>query len=283
MKAFPPGIIRKIVHVKGGRGTMIGGTLFLSSDEVNMRRLIFACIGAVWLLQVVSVNQANAKALLPFQKTVPPHVLNVPWNQLEEQTAGLVKTLLDKANVQARGPSETFTCVPEQYHWLLDNPDRAVTAWRRIGAKCVSILPRGPGRFGYADESGSDISWQTIHRSPGVRIWFAEGKVKPNAVLPLVPVKALVVLHYIEGKNPNGHTTIRHHAEVAIVTDSRAAAAVTKMMGQSAPRLAEQGLSQVQMFFAALSCYVDRHPDQAEALFRPENTGAIQRVNKTGQ
>lgn len=249
-----------------------------------MRRLILACIGALWLLHAVSVNQANAQGILPFRKTEPVNaVVNVPWNKLDDRTAAIAKMMLDKSTVQARGPSETFTCVPEQYHWLLDNPDRAVTAWRRLGAKCVSILPRGQGRFGYSDEGGSDIGWETIHQSPGTRIWYAEGKVKPNSVLPLVPVKALVVLHYVEGKNADGNPTMRHYAEVAVHTDSKAASAVTKMMGQSAPKLAEQGLSQVQMFFAALSCYVDRHPDQADALFRVDNSGGIQRVNKTGR
>lgn len=261
-----------------------GDANFFHCDEVIMRRLILACIGAVWLVQAVSVNEANAQGLLPFRKTEPATVVvDVPWNQLDAKSATIAKSMLDKATVQARGPAETFTCVPEQYHWLLDNPDRAVTAWRRLGAKCVSILPRGQGKFGYTDDGGSDLSWETIHQSPGARIWYADGKVKPNAVLPLVSVKALVVLHYSEGKNADGHTTMRHFTEVAVHTDSKAASAVTRMMGQSAPRLAEQGLSQVQMFFAALSCYVERHPDQAEALFRPDNTSAIQRVNKTGR
>jgi hypothetical protein len=172
--------------------------------------------------------------------------------------------------VQARGPAETFSCTPDQYLWLLDNPDRAVLAWRKLGAKCVSIQRRAPGKFGYVDEAGSDVSWETIHQSPGLRVWYAEGKVKASTVLPLVPVKALVFLRHADGKMPDGNVVVQHQTEVVIHTDSKAAAAVTKLMGQSAPRLAEQGLSQLQLFFSALSCYVDRHPEHLEALFRDE-------------
>ena len=91
--------------------------------------------------------------------------------------------------------------------------------------------------------------------------------MKPSAVLPLVPVKALVILRHAEGKTPDGVVYVQHHTEVVIHTDSKAAAGVTKMMGQSAPKLAEQGLGQVQLFFSALSCYVYRHPERIEALF----------------
>ena len=44
--------------------------------------------------------------------------------------------------------------------------------------------------------------------------------------------------------------------------------------------MAEQGLGQLEFFFSALSSYVDRHPDQVDALFRPENAQAIQQTGK---
>ena len=222
---------------------------------------------------------ANAAGLLPFKKAAPAPA-EIPWQELNEHATGLAQPMVDRPTVFSRGPAETFVCAPEQYYWLLDNPDRVVVAWRRLGAKCVNITRRGPGRFGYSDEQGSDVTWETIHQGPGVRIWFAEGKVKASGALPLVPVKALVVLHHTEGKNADGAKTIQHQAEVVIQTDSRAASLVTKMMGQSASKLAEQGLGQMQMFFSALSRYVHRHPDEADALFRPDNVEAIQQTGR---
>jgi hypothetical protein len=196
--------------------------------------------------------------------------VTLPWDQLSERAAGIAKQLIDRPTVMARGPAETFPCVPEQYYWLLDNPDRAVTAWRRLGAKCVSITRRGGGKFGYADETGTDVTWEVIHQSPEMRVWFAEGKVKPSAVLPLVPVKAIVILRHTDGKTADGVVVVQHQADVVIHTDSKAANAVTKIMGKSGPKLAEQGLGQLQLFYSALSAYLDRHPDRAETLFRPE-------------
>ena len=232
-----------------------------------MRHLFVGWICALCCVHAVC---AAAGSALPLKKADPAQTAEIPWDDLNDRAAGLAKQMMEKPTVQARGPTETFTCTPEQYCWLLDNPDRAVTAWRRLGAKCVSIRKRAPGKFAYTDEIGSDVTWEAIHQAPGIRIWFAEGKVKASPVLPLVSVKALVILRYEEGKTSEGLVMVQHHAEIVIHTDSRAAAGITKMMGQSAAKLTEQGLSQLQLFFSALSYYVDRHPERVEALFRLE-------------
>ena len=233
-----------------------------------MKRVFAGWAFALYCIPAVCASAPNP--MLPLKKLDPAQPVTIPWDNLDERATMLAKQLMDRPTMQARGPAETFTCMPKQYYWLLDNPDSAVTAWRRLGAKCVSIQKRGAGKFGYTDESGSDVIWETIHQGPGIRIWYAEGKVKASPVLPLIPVKALVILRHAEGKTPDGIAYVQHHAEVVIHTDSKAAAGVTKLMGQSAPKLAEQGLGQLQLFFSALSCYVGRHPERIETLFRTE-------------
>jgi hypothetical protein len=221
------------------------------------------CLQALW---------GNAAGpLLPFKKQEPaPLPAGIPWKELSERSRDQVLTVVEKPTLAARGPAETFPCNPEQYFWFLDHPDRAVAAWQRLGAKCVSITPRGEGHFGWSDEHGSDIIWQTIHKTEGLRIWYAEGKVRAGPVMPLVPVKALVVLTHVPSKAPDGIVTVQHRTELFVQTDSKTAAALTKMLGTSANRVAEQGLAQLQLFFSALSWYLDRHPDRAEALLKKD-------------
>src|SRR5262245_5182940 len=95
-----------------------------------------------------AADKAHAAALVPLNE-LPPHV---------REGARLT---LEKPTLFSHGPAESFVCDPSVYYWFLDHPDRAVTAWRRLGAKCVSISDRGGGRFGWSDESGGDIVWET--------------------------------------------------------------------------------------------------------------------------
>jgi hypothetical protein len=107
------------------------------------------CYGLACALVCLQASCARAAGpLLPFKKAEPaPFPPGIPWQELTEQGREQVLAVIDKPTLAARGPADTFPCNPEQYLWFLDHPDRAVTAWQRLGAKCVTITPRGDGRF----------------------------------------------------------------------------------------------------------------------------------------
>jgi hypothetical protein len=174
--------------------------------------------------------------------------------------------VLDRPTLFTHGPAEVFPCRPAQYYWFLDHPDRVMVAWRRLGAKCLPIADRGDGHFGWSDDQGSDIVWETIYRTPQLRVWYAEGKVRPAPMVPLVPVRAVVILRHTEGRDDAGTTVMHHQADAFLQTDSRTAALVMKMLGASAPRLAQEGVAQLQLFFAGLSWYLERHPERTDWL-----------------
>ncbi len=190
----------------------------------------------------------------------------VPLDLLPREVRGRVRAVVEHPTLSSRGPSESFACRPETYAWLLDHHDRASRAWHRLGAECVPISDRGGGRFGWSDGQGSEVHWDLVYRDAASRVWYAEGRVRPGTLFPAVPVKAVVVLRFEEGRDRNGRPVVRHQADLALHTDSKAAALAARLMGASAPRLAEQYLGQMQMFFSALGWYLDQHPEEAPNL-----------------
>ena len=64
---------------------------------------------------------------------------------------------------------------------------------------------------------------------------------------------------------------MHHQSDVYLHTDSKTVTLITRMMGTSANRLAEQSLGQLQLFFSALGWYLYQNPDRAEALLREDN------------
>lgn len=217
---------------------------------------------AVWLPAV-----ATEKVV---RKKVEPTTGDLPLESLDSGHRKLVEAVLQQPTLAARGPQETFHAQPEHYLFFLDHPDRAVTAWKRLGAKCVAIEPRGEGKFFWRDDQGSAVDWVTCHRDGSMRLWYAEGQVRPGPLLPLVPVKALVVLRHQQVLKPDGDRLLRQQADIFLRTESKTAAMVARMLGPSSHRLAEQGLGQLQLFFSGLAWYLDRHPDEVEKLLRPE-------------
>jgi hypothetical protein len=193
---------------------------------------------------------------------------DLPLDELPADVRGSVQLVVSKPTLFTRAPAEVFTCCPCIYQWLLANPDQAVVVWRRLGAKCMDIQNRGKGVFGWADGQGSDVRWWTVHHSPQMRIWYAEGNARAAGILPLVPVRAVVVLRHTEGKNSAGRPIVRHQIDMFLQTDSKTAALVARLMGPSGPRMAEQSAGQMAMFFSALAWYLDQHPAKAQTLLQ---------------
>jgi len=223
-------------------------------------------------LVLVKAEPAQAQSWLSFARPSAEKLeqlrvaAQVPLAQLPAALRASVQLVLDRPTLFAHGPDEIFPCRPSQYYWFLDHPDRAMLAWRRLGAKCFPITDRGSGRFGWSDEQGSDLVWQTAFHNTQLRVWYAEGNVRPAPLLPLVPVRAVVILHHAEGEDGTGTAIMNHRAEAFLQTDSTAAVLVTKMLGSSAPRLASEGVAQLQLFFAGLSWYLERHPERTDWL-----------------
>lgn len=221
--------------------------------------LAFALLAAAWWLPAHGSEKAAVKK-------AEPTAQDLPLQALTSRHRRLIEKVLQQPTLAARGPQETFHAQPEHYLYFLDHPDRAVTAWKRLGAKCVAIEARGPGKYFWRDDQGSAVDWETCHRDGSMRVWYAEGEVRPGPLLPLVPVKALVVLRHQQVLKPDGDRLLRQQADIFIRTESKTAAMVTRMLGPSAHHLAEQGLGQLQLFFSGLAWYLDRHPDEVEKL-----------------
>jgi hypothetical protein len=230
--------------------------------------------GLICLAGLTWANGAAARAQAPF-KVVPvsPDKMDkvkaaacVPLQEIPERYREGVKTAIEKPTLFTQGPTETFACAPKVYYWLVEHPDRGVLAWRRLGAPCVMINERGPGRFGYSDEHGSDLVWDTVYQSKDQHIWYAEGKVRPAPLLPLVPVKAVVSLRFSEETGQGGVPMMQQQADMFLFTDSIGAAVAAKLVGAAAPKMAEQCVTQMQMFFSGMAWYLNRYPERAPVL-----------------
>jgi len=231
---------------------------------------MFAEVG--WLGLVASVLWAGAGAA-PAQS--PPASgrgatrtsVHLPLEELPASVRDAVARIVEQPTLCASAPTEDFNGPPALYQWLLDHPDRAAMAWHRLGSPCLEITDHGAGWFGWTDQQGSELRWETVYRTPQVRIWYAEGKAKPGVLVPPMAVRAVVVLHHGTYTDSAGRPRVCHQSDLYFQTDSRTAALLTRLVGSAAPRLAEQCVTQMQVFFSALTRYVDRHPERAETLF----------------
>jgi hypothetical protein len=232
-----------------------------------------------WLVAAASVFWANGEIPAADPKpaidsTLRSRLGEIPLNQVAQRYRTSIRKIVDHPTLACQGPLELFQGKVEMYQWLLDHPDQAVSAWRRLGANCMDINDLGGGRFGWSDGDGSSIHWETALRTESLRIWYAEGKLRPAPFLPAVPARAVVVLHYGEPLAGTGRFLIRHQADLYVQTDSKMAALAARLLGASVPKLGQQCVGQLELFFSALAWYLDRHPEKIDQLLPACRTSA---------
>jgi hypothetical protein len=204
----------------------------------------------------------------PAAMTAPANPAPVTFGEIVEPAfKDAVLKVVRQPTITTKYASDDVTCGREMYEWLLAHPDRVSLAWRRLKVGCVEITDLGNGKFGWADEHGSELVWQSVGTFPDGVVWYATGKVKPSPVTPTVPVKAVVVLAY---PKKAGGEALAPVTQVYLHTDSRTANVMLRMLGPSAPKLAEQGAEQLLFFFSGIGRYVTAKPEQAETLLAPK-------------
>src|SRR5437870_6069230 len=123
---------------------------------------VLACLTGVWAARAqTTLNEmpvvAEARAIRPVSAMVRPRA--TPPVPLETIPAGwrevVAKVVQQPTLTTHAGPDEVRGRL---YEWLLERPDRASVAWRRLGVPCTPISDLGQGRFGFSDGQGTDVA-----------------------------------------------------------------------------------------------------------------------------
>jgi hypothetical protein len=219
------------------------------------------------MVLVIGSAAAQPSAVMPASAETPARL--VLSEVVEAKYRDAVLAVVRKPTLTTRGVSPEISCTPAVYEWLLEHPDRTSLAWQRLKVPCVEIKDMGQGQFTWADGEGSELAWRQVGRFKNGLVWYATGKVKCTPVTPTVPVKAVVVMLHPGKPEDGGAATLSPVTHVYLQTDSKAANVVLKIIGPTAPRLAEQGAEQLLYFFTGIARYLQKHPTRADELLGP--------------
>ncbi|HEV3384222.1 MAG TPA: hypothetical protein VG097_05370 [Gemmata sp.] len=171
--------------------------------------------------------------------------------------------------VATKATGDEIVCTVDVYQWLYDHPDRVALAWQRLKVPTVNITDLGEGKFGWSDNNGSEVIWQTVGTFPDGRVWYASGKVRPALAAPYVPIQATFIVSHPRKAEKDGVAVFVPSVQVYVHSDSKAANLALKLIGPTAPRLAEDAAGQLLEFFGGIGTVVQRYPTKADLLLGP--------------
>jgi hypothetical protein len=219
-----------------------------------------------WLVALAPVGMTSAQtrpaSSVPESIAAGPVAVEVLPADVREK----VRSILDAPTLVSKAPAESFHAAPDVYQWLLANPVIAIKLWRLLGAKVSDISEVVPGKYVWRDGQGSEVFWHVVHQGEGVQVWFIEGKAKPQGFLVPAGFRAMATLRYNVTEEADGQHSIRHQVQFHLRCDGKAVALAAKLMGGSAPRLAEQYLTQLQVFHGGMAWYLCQDKERARRM-----------------
>lgn len=201
--------------------------------------------------------------------TAPTPRIN-PFDSVRPEFRDAVNKCVVRPTVTTRASGDKVVCTVAVYEWLYDHPDRVALAWQRLKVPSIPIVDMGNGKFGWTDEHGSEIVWQTVGTFPDGRIWYASGKVKAGTAAPSIPVQGVVVLKHPKLVERDGVALFAPNVQCYMHSDSKAANLVLRVLGPTVPNVAEQAAGQLLEFFGGIAAYVQKNPTKADELLGPK-------------
>jgi hypothetical protein len=227
-------------------------------------------------LWVLSVTWLSSEAEVASDLLRRLTAAQIPTERLDDDLRARVDSVLKNGQLYTRGPTECFPCQPAVYRWLLDHPHWGLHAWRALGATRLRLEQQPDGSFIGSDAQGSELRWRTIVREPGRRAWYAEGSGRLAPLLPVVSVRAVVLLKFQEVQGEDGRFGIRQRTEIIALYDGKAAELASKLLGISAETAGKKASEQLGLFFSGMAWYLTEHPEWGLSVLKP-NVDALDR------
>lgn len=230
--------------------------------------LLGGAVGVAAAAQTRPPGQAMPTPVAAAMPAVPARasLLDVVRPEFRDAVARCVRN----PTVSTTAAGEEVVCTVAVYEWLFDHPDRVALAWQRLKVPSVVITDLGGGRFGWTDENGSEVTWQTVGTFQDGRVWYATGKVKAAAAIPAVPVQGVLIVSHPRKAEKDGVAVFAPTVQAYMHSDSKAAALALRVLGPQVPMVAEDAAGQLLDFFAGVANYVQKHPTKADALLAPK-------------
>lgn len=197
----------------------------------------------------------------------------IPTERLGADLRGRVDEVLKSGQLYTRGPTECFPCQPGVYRWLLDHPQWGVHAWRALGATKIKLEPQADGSFLGSDQQGGELRWRPIVTEAGRRAWYAEGTGRIAPLMPVMSVRAVVLLKFQEVQGEDGRIGIRQRTEVFALYDGRAAELACKLLGLTAEAAGKKVIEQIGLFFSGMAWYLSENPEWGLSVLKPASAG----------
>ena len=186
------------------------------TSRVTRRRLATTLLG----LWVGATFPGGRRLLAAGSRRVEPAQV-VPLDQIAPEHREVVAEVIRDHTIHRKGTPDTFSCHPNVYLGLIDEPAITLALWQDLADSPVRLRQLAPGRYEGTDGNGASATWEFVHRAPTLHVLLSQldyTSPRGNAHL-----QGRIVLIVRSGffRESGGGPVVRHDVEAFVKVDSK--------------------------------------------------------------
>lgn len=234
------------------RASLVLGMVIVALMPVGQRR---ATASEHWLNDPASSRktQEDAYRRIPFVKLTP-------------QAAENIRDVADRPSFFRRMPTQTFTCDPEMFTFLVRYPEVLVNIWDVMDITRVSVKRLSPFVFQGHDGAGTMCKCDLVFGNPDLHIYYGKGSYSGSMAPREITGRCVCILHSKHTQPAGGKNGITGTMDVYLKLDNLGADLITRTLGPFVGKTADYNFVESAKFVSQISGVCENNPLAAQQL-----------------
>jgi len=216
------------------------------------------------LYKVLSVVKPGSSSALVRKQAVA----ELPLDDLTPDARAKAEHLLQSLGLFRRLPTLAFDVEPGVYHYLLQNPDVAVSTWRAMEISRFELKQVSPGRY-HADAGDGSVGDIEVWRSTrDDTLIYCDGAFKSPLVIKPIVARSIMRLRTRIVSSDDGTPRAECTGDVFVEFPSPAVETIAKVISPISHSIADRNFKQLSVYAHLMSQAMTRQPAWVQQLAR---------------
>jgi hypothetical protein len=219
--------------------------------------LVLACLCLDSVVLAAEPDPDSGSSSAQVRRTA---VQRIPFQKLNAEARQKLSAVVDHPSIFRRMPTETITCDPELFIFLVRYPEVLVNLWELMGVTKVTVDRIAPLVFRGEDGAGTKCQVELVYGTENLHIYYGTGTYEGVMANRGLNGRCVCVLQSFPSKNKSGETQITGQMDVFLKLDNVGADIIAKTLAPFVGKTADYNFVESARFVSQLSQAASRNP-----------------------
>lgn len=230
------------------------------------RRIIFCAVALAWIASPVESRGADPHRATSSREARKDALDSIPRDKLSEDQIEKIRSVVNKATIYRRMPTQVIRCDPDLYLFVMNHPEVVANIWQLMGIEDIVLEPIDGGRFLADDGAGTRGTGEFLFRNHDTHLVYAEGRYDGPLFAKPVDGACVMLLKSGYAREPDGYYYITVRLDMFVRLDHVGLDLLAKTFQPLVVKVADYNFIATTNFMQSLSRTAENNPRGMQRL-----------------